>query len=210
MKILVTLSLALIGGTGCTHVATFQKAGNIGSNKAVAFARMKIVKDGEDFSQYSNLIVTAAGHNSYAGAYQHPGIKDGVFCIRLPVGQYHFFHIRACKGLFRPEYGYDFKTNQVTFALPEANRAYYLGDITINWKPKSSNRQMEAAIAGAGLVVAALMPKATSGEMSLDVQDNLAQAQTLFRSQLQTDKELVPALLKVEMPNPQVTPSAKP
>ena len=151
------VGLASVVLSGCTHFATVKKVGNIGSNEGIAYARVKIVKDGEDFSRYSNLIVDAEGHNSYVGAYQHPGIKDGVYCVCLPVGQYHFFHIRACKGAFRSEYGYDFKTNQVTFAVPEPNRAYYLGDITIDWRPKSSNRQLEAAIVG-GIIGAALMP----------------------------------------------------
>ncbi len=46
--------------------------------------------------------------------------------------------------------------------------------------------------------------------MSIEVQDNLAQAQTSFRSKLQSDKELVPALVKVDVPDPPATPSAKP
>ena len=46
--------------------------------------------------------------------------------------------------------------------------------------------------------------------MSIEVQDNLAQAQTSFRDKLKTDKELAPALVKVDMPDAQATPSAKP
>jgi hypothetical protein len=192
----VTLATTLLLSCGCANISKTTKVDKIGSKEAVVFARVKILKDGAEFSENSNLVVNQVGHKGWGSARQHPGIKDDLFCARLPVGDYYFFHITAGKGLFTV-YRYAFPPGQTTFAVPEPGRTYYLGDITIDWKPDSRSHETEAAILG-GVVGAALTPT-PGGTTLVTVRDNLADAQRVFRDKFHTNRDLLPSLIKIDL-----------
>ena len=189
----------ILACTGCTSVAKVTKVGQLNPNKVVAFARVTILKDGENVSKYSNLIWNPVGHASWSTAYQHPLIENGLFCASMPAGNYYFWDLRSCKGFWRGDFEYRLKPDFATFALPEPGRAYYLGDLTINWKPKGSRHQAAAAALG-GIVGAALMP-IPGGEVSITVENNLEEAQRAFRDHFHSEQPLIPAIVETHNPN---------
>ena len=198
------LAVLLLATAGCTHFVAVKKIDKLHSGDALVFGKIRILRDGEEVTKDSNLVFNQAGHTGWSSARQFL-TGDGILCAGLPAGDNYFFHIISAKGAFRPVYRYQFQPDEATLHLPQAGIAYYIGDITIDWTPPKSKTAKTGAFVGGtigggpfgGLLAIAMLPYA-GGEALLSVQDNRAEAQKLFRERLQSDKELVPALLNLK------------
>jgi hypothetical protein len=199
---LLLLTAILLTGTGCSSTfCKVKRLDQVRAKQAFVFARFNVIKAGENVSEDTTTWIYPAGKRWPSTPMQYIRMEDGLLCARFAPGDYYIYQLYTEEGgaSLTHAYQYQFQPDEVTFTVPQEGGFYYLGDLTFDWTPPKSKNSADVAMGFVtGGVLGAISVPYKGGEALCVVRSNLTSAQGQFRQKFQTDKELVPAPVRVK------------
>lgn len=187
------LLLTILALVAC-GIERFEGLDHLPANEAVAFARLRLLHNGEDVTNGAVVVIDRPMNG--VPRFQYKLDRDGLLFARLPLGRHSIDEVQTPSGLAI----HDFRRDELAFEVKGAGAVYYLGDVTMDWRGMGSGAAFALVAAGtitAGLAGGAAAGLATKGTIIVSVDVDTPAAHAAFARRFPIDRDLVPTPLAV-------------